>query len=61
MKTAQDYLAEKLQDMELKYEIADSSCYYWRNKSLELMKKLKYSNEDITSEIKSALRDGYLA
>lgn len=58
-KTAQDYLAEKLQDTELSLKIAYASYNYWRNKAMELMKSCGMSDQIIEEEFIKAGKEGY--
>lgn len=60
MKTAQDYLAEKLQEAEnsLKYRSLEAN--YWQKKYFDLMKENGKTIEDIEKEIRKALETAYL-
>ena len=58
MKTANDYLAEKVQSLELSSRVSEASSCYWQNKAVSLMKEKGMTIEEITKEFEIALKDG---
>lgn len=60
MKSANDYLADQLQDVENSLKWRDLEASYWQKKYFDLLRAQGKTSKDIEEEIKIAMETEYL-